>query len=295
MNHFNTNKHDNLVVMGTSQQHCRSADENSNQSDGQYKQQEMFDDQHNQGVVDEDDLQRYYSNEEMNTSSGCADISLERKLDRLNDLEKQFAVEQLYKEDQNRDFVIQEAQNFLFCLPETKVADQKQPLIDDSMDSDANLNKDKEKEMIYLADAGRQPGQSVLDWENTILKGAFKKSNRIFLTRETPLGNNLKSIRSRAYQHPIVAMSMLPYQGQAARIDSSSDSSSENTFSSSETSQSAESIQSSYSSDTISSRRESFEMLDDAPKCHRGHIHLIQNRQNTNLVHRMLKEKSGNV
>ena len=52
--------------------HYKSADLGTNQ--------EEEEDQNNE----DDDLNRYYSNEE-NTSS---DISLERKLDRLNDLEK---------------------------------------------------------------------------------------------------------------------------------------------------------------------------------------------------------------
>ena len=75
--------------------------------------------------------------------------------------------------------------------------------------------------------------------------------------------------------HPFAVSTYLPYNRKTSSKKEKSDSSSSDTFSSTETEDSSPSEADEY--DTISSGsslRESFEKMEGAPKCHRGHVHV---------------------
>ena len=76
--------------------------------------------------------------------------------------------------------------------------------------------------------------------------------------------------------HPFAVTTYLPYNRKTNKQKEKSESSSTCTFSSTETEDSSPSEADEY--DTISSGsslRESFEKMEGAPKCHRGHTHVI--------------------
>ena len=205
------------------------------------------------------------------------------KMQKLAEVEKKQKEKRLYQEDHNRSFVIEKSINFLteVANEETKSVPEKVSSSDESYFEPKKAKPTK----VFIVDQGRSPEQTQTEWEQNIMERGFKDAQRVYMTP----GNNL---------HPFAVMSYLPYGCAKTVIATESSTSSNQTFSSSNTSKSdMEDQDSSYtdsSSSSSKSRRDSFEQAIDAPKCHRGHIHK-QWATSTNYNHHDFGDDNANL
>ena len=198
-------------------------------------------------------------------SSKYSDKDIKKKMDKLADMEKKFKEKKFFDEDPNREFVMQSSADFLQTVAK---AEEEAKLVEEKESSQSSVfeQKNMKKTKVFVVDQGISDGQTQNEWEKSILERGFREAQRVYLTQSQSL-------------HPFAVMSYLPYRMPNARKpQESSSSSSEATFSSSDSadSQNDDTEQSSLSyasKSSSSSQTDYFEVPQDAPKCHRGHIH----------------------